>query len=80
MASISFPHWFNNSNPHMMLLPYEDKRTLNLLPPNQLDWMYTLTEIVPDKWMVYGIRNDWNEQFEFVSFYRRVGDGWSFVC
>ena len=72
MTTQSFPEFFRNQNSYMFLSENKDN-TYSLLPPNQLDWMYTLAKISDTEWHVSGVK----EEFEHCSYtYHLVNDKW----
>ena len=54
----SFPEYFHSLNDHMFML-HTDDGTVQLIPPNQQDWSYTLYKEGEDLWIVIG-ENDWD--------------------
>ena len=57
LDSQTFPEFFSSVNPHMVLLS-ESTTQWHLLPPNQTDWVYSLTMLSGTMWSVYGIKED----------------------
>jgi hypothetical protein len=51
-----FLEWFQEMNSHMILIG--EGNNYNMMPPNQCDWMYTITRIDDKTWDVKGIKND----------------------
>ena len=49
------------TDPESPKSPNDAQIVFNLLPPNQCDWMYTLTQISPNLWLVNGIKYDIDE-------------------
>lgn len=49
-----------------------DDGTVELIPPNQQDWSYTLQQENDDSWCVIG-ENDWDTK-KLIAY--RVGDSW----
>jgi hypothetical protein len=68
---ISFPEYFQSLNSHMFMLSNDDG-TVQLIPPNQQDWSYTLYQDCDDSWVVIG-ENDWDTR-KMVA--RDVGGCW----
>lgn len=54
MDAIDFLTYFHSCYSHMMIV--DDDDIVYLVPPNQLDWHFTLTKENEDKWHVLGVR------------------------
>jgi hypothetical protein len=67
----SFPEYFHSLNDHMFMFVNDDG-TVQLIPPNQQDWSYTLQQENEDTWYVIG-ENDWDTK-KLVA--RNVGNTW----
>ncbi len=63
-----FPTYFASLYPHMVLVEETVPETVTeissrgpdkvflMIPPNQMDWHFTLTNICEDEWEVHGMR------------------------
>jgi hypothetical protein len=58
-----FPEYFFSLNEHMILIQVTDD-VYTLVPPNQCDWFYTLTQIDNNTWNVKGKKNDTFHELE----------------
>lgn len=52
----NFPEYFFKINEHMILIEVTDT-IYTLVPPNQCDWFYTLTQIDNNTWNVKGLNS-----------------------
>jgi hypothetical protein len=52
-----FPEYFFKLNEHMILIQVTDD-VYTLVPPNQCDWFYTLSQIDNNTWNVKGAKDD----------------------
>lgn len=73
----SFPEYFASLYSHMMLIPENDdknNKVFLVIPPNQMDWHFKLTEINKNEWEVYAIREYdfvFTSPWEYTIYYKR---------
>lgn len=82
----SFPEYFASLYSHMMLIPETDEKcnkVFFVMPPNQMDWRFTLTQINDNEWQVYAIREydfGFESPWEYTTYYKRepiaLSSGW----
>lgn len=57
VIGLTFPESFQRFYPHMTLLQTGDD-VYALIPPNQLDWIFTIKHEHEDIWHVYGEKQE----------------------
>jgi hypothetical protein len=74
---LSFPEYFASMYRHMMLIPENDdanNKVFFVIPPNQMDWRFKLTELNTNEWEVYAIREydfGFESPWEYTVYYKR---------
>lgn len=84
----SFPEYFASLYSHMTLIPGnddQDNKVFFVIPPNQMDWRFKLTELNKDtnEWEVHAIREydfGFQSPWEYTVYYKRdtsvLSHGW----
>lgn len=60
IANMEFPAVIKSivdANSHMFLIQNSDNQ-FSLIPPNQCDWVYTITRVLQNTWNVKGKKSD----------------------
>ena len=68
-----FPKYFWSMNTHMFLIEVSDT-VYTLMPPNQLDWFYTIKKISDTEWNVKGSKNEDPEVIQHI--YEFINNDW----
>ena len=78
----TFTEYFASLYRHMMLIPESDSadnKVFFLIPPNQMDWQFTLTQTDDNEWEVHAIReydSGMETPWEYKVYYKRDGTQW----
>jgi len=84
---ISFPEYFASLYRHMTLFPENDdvdNKVFFVIPPNQMDWRFKLTELNKNEWEVYAVREydfGFQSPWEYTVYYKHdasiLSQGWT---
>jgi hypothetical protein len=73
---MDFPKYLASCYSHMTLIQGETNDVFYLVPPNQMDWHFTISKLKTDdhKWKVHAIREyhyGFSKPWEYVSLYEK---------
>lgn len=68
-----FPKYFWSMNTNMFLIEVSDE-IFTLMPPNQLDWFYTIKKISDTEWSVEGSKSENQEVIQDI--YEFINNDW----
>lgn len=77
---MDFPTFYQRLNAHMVLIPNDNMTQYQLCPPNQCDWMYTLSKISNTRWRVIGHKEDLFDMSQDIDYiYENMNGVWKYV-
>jgi hypothetical protein len=75
----NFASYFASMYSHMTLIEENETKYL-LIPPNQMDWHFTLTKLSDDEWEVFALREYdfiFDEPWKYTITYTKVNNNWT---